>query len=99
MKKVQSSKLTNKTDIDTFDAWLDHQSGHVLEKGSFRSFTEGTMPADTTRDWLAKQLIGEAVPKEAEGTLPTSTTETWIRKQVSDRMLVEERAAQVATQP
>jgi len=99
-KEVQSSKLTKKTDIDTFDAWLDHQREHGLEKGSFRSFTEGKMPPDTTQDWLAKQKTCEEAQKE-EATLPASTTEAWLRKQVSDRISVEEKAeaVQEATQP
>jgi|SRR5208283_4940673 len=90
-KEVQSSKLTRKTDIDTFDDWLDHQREHGLEKGTFRSFTEGKMPSDTTQDWLAKQRSGEEVPQVKEATLPASTTETWLRKQVSDRISDEEK--------
>ncbi len=99
-KQVQSSKLTKKTDVDTFDAWLDHQREHGLEKGTFRSFTEGKMPSDTTQDWLAKQRVSEEATKEVDVTLPASTTEAWLRKQVSDRISVEEKveAAQEPTQ-
>jgi len=90
-KKVQSSKLTKKTDIDTFDSWLDHQKEHGLEKGTFRSFTEGKMPSDTTQDWLSNQKSEEEAPKLEETTLPASTTETWLRKQVSDRISNDEK--------
>jgi hypothetical protein len=90
-KQVQNSKLTKKTDIDTFDAWLDHQRVHGLGKGTFRSFTEGKMPSDTTQDWLAKQRVSEEATKEVDVTLPASTTEAWLRKQVSDRISVEEK--------
>ena len=90
-KEPQSSKLTKKTDVDTFDAWVDHQKDHTLEKGTFRSITEGKMPPNTTQKWLARQKVSEEAPELVEMTLPASTTETWLRKQVSDRMSSDEK--------
>src|SRR5271157_5175130 len=80
-KEIQAPKLQKKTDLDTFDSWLDRQKEHELERGTFRSFTEGKMPADTTQDWLAKQSVSEEVPQRIEIEMPASTTEAWLRKQ------------------
>ena len=91
-KEIQAPKLQKRTDLDTFDSWLDHQKEHELEKGTFRSYTEGKMPADTTQDWLARQSVSEEVSQRVEVAMPTSTTEAWLRKQVLDRISVEEKA-------
>ena len=93
-KKGQGSKPTKKIELDTFGKWLDKQKEHELEKGTFRSFTEGTMPSDTTQEWLSKQSISESTLK-VEVEMPASTTEAWLRKQVSDRISSEEKAAAV----
>ena len=93
-KKGQGSKPSKKIELDTFGKWLDKQKEHELEKGTFRSFTEGTMPSDTTQEWLSKQSVSDSSLK-VEVEMPASTTEAWLRKQVSDRISRDEKAAAV----
>jgi len=99
---VHPEKLNKKTDLDTLGTWLDKQKDHELEKGTFRSFTEGKMPTSTTQDWLSKQKgkeQGEIAEVVAEIVMPTSTTEAWISRQVSERISLEEEEKPVQPTP
>jgi hypothetical protein len=94
-------KLTDKTDVDTYDSWLGKQRDHGLEKGKFRSTTEGEMPKSSMQGWLGKQKVLEK-PKTEEITMPVNSTEQWLRKQISDRVSKdkqEDKAAATASPP
>jgi len=97
-EKVRSSKQAEKTNLDTLGTWLDKQKNHGLEKGTFRSFTEGKMPPNTTQDWLSKQNVIEEDIVVAEVAMPTSTTEAWLNKRVAEMMSVDEKAAETVPQ-
>lgn len=89
-RKTSKVNLNKDVDLGTFNRWLAHQKDHAQEKGTFRSFTEGVMIANTTEDWLSKQSVIDQ-PQKEELPAPVDTMEEWLRKQVSEKLAREQK--------
>jgi hypothetical protein len=96
----EENDLATKTDVGTFESWIDKQRDYGLEKGRFRSATEGSLPFGSTEDWLKKQKAPEQVEsREEETTLPLDTTEAWLRRQITELTTKEKSQETGETSP